>query len=143
LPLIAQNFTYLFFASNLLPLLVCPCPLLQNCVLLSRRSAHGIFTMSSAGIRPSPPPLPIVLFCIYLFIIHILHFLSSLFSHFAHVYVLLCLAITPVRISSLTERLSSELLWLPHTSSLPTTCINPIGWHHATENLSPPPPFFV
>jgi hypothetical protein len=30
---------------NLLPLSVCPCPLLHICVLLSPCSAHGIFTI--------------------------------------------------------------------------------------------------
>ena len=73
---------------------------------------------------------------------HILHFLSSPFSHFAHVYVLLYLLNAPVRISPPTECLSSELFWLPHSSSFPTTCINLIGWHQATENLSSPHPLY-
>jgi len=48
--------------------------------------------------------------------------------------VLLCLAITPVRISSIT---ASCLQAAPSTTfpSLPTTCINHIGWHHSTENF--------
>ena len=74
---------------------------------------------------------------IYVFIMHIMHFLSSSFSHFPHVYVLLCLVIAPVRISSLTERLCSKLHWLSH-SSFPTTCINPTGWHQATETYHRP-----
>jgi hypothetical protein len=30
-----------------------------------------------------------------------------------------------------------------YTSSLPSTCINPKGWHHATENLSLPTLFCI
>jgi len=77
--------------------------------LLSPRSACGILTISSAGLQLSPP---IVFFwggdlsSYYSY-----SALSSFrFSRFARVYVLLCLVIATVRISSLTERLSSKLL---------------------------------
>jgi hypothetical protein len=56
-------------------------------------------------------------------------------THFAHVGVLLCLTITPVRISVIDYRMSLSQAALTTTLlSLPTTCISPIGWHHATES---------
>jgi hypothetical protein len=61
---------------------------------------------SSTGLRLSSS------FCcvlVYLFINQILHFFHFSSSHFAHVSVLLCLTLTPVRISSITERLSLSL----------------------------------
>jgi len=54
-------------------------------------------------------PPAIVLFWIYLFINHILHFFFFLFLSLCHADVLLGLATTPVRNSSLTECLSSKL----------------------------------
>jgi hypothetical protein len=62
--------------------------------------------MSSIGLQLSPP---IVLFWIYLFINLVFIFLPFYFSHFAHVDVLMCLTTTPVRISSLTQHVSSKL----------------------------------
>jgi len=47
------------------------------------------------------------------------------------------LATTLVRISFLIECLSLKLHWLPHSLSLPTTCMNLTGWCHTTENLHP------
>ena len=62
--------------------------------------------MSSIGLHLFPP---IVLFWIYLFINPIFIFFPFSFSHFAHVDVLVCLMTTPVRISSLTQHVSSKL----------------------------------
>jgi hypothetical protein len=47
------------------------------------------------------------------------------------------------------EFFPSRKIFLPqsstdnYTSSLPSTCINPKGWHHATENLSLPTLFCI
>jgi hypothetical protein len=54
-----------------------------------------------------------------------------------HVSVLLCLAITLVRISSITDRLSPSCTHY-HTSLQPNP-INPIGWHYITETFHCPP----
>jgi len=63
--------------------------------------------MSSAGLQLSPP----ILLFLGLSSYYSHNALSSFsFSRFAHVYFLLCLLIAPVRISLLTERLSSKLL---------------------------------
>jgi len=97
----------LLCSSNLTSLSVYLCPLLNNWVLVSPRSARGIYTKSSAGLRP----FCLLLFCFDLSVYYAyiaLYFLS--FSHFAHLDTILFLAIAPVRISSLTERLSSKLL---------------------------------
>jgi len=58
---------------------------------------------------------PIVLFWIICLLINYCTFFPFPSSHFAHVSVLLCLAITPVRISSITEHLSPKLHRLPHS----------------------------
>jgi hypothetical protein len=54
-------------------------------------------------------PLPIVSSGINLFIDYTTHFFSFFFPDFAHVDVLISLATTPVRISSLMEGLTSKL----------------------------------
>jgi len=97
---------FLFSSSHILPLSVCPYLLLQYWILAPPGSARGTSTMEERWATTSPP---IVLPGIYLFIDYIAHFLSLFFPHFAHVDVLVSLATTPVRISSLTERLASKL----------------------------------
>ena len=98
----------LFQSSDLLPLAVCPCHLLHNCIIVSPSSERSIFTMEQRRARTSAPLL--LFFGIYLFIKHILHTLSFPFSRLAHVDVLLFLVTASVRIASLTERLSSKLI---------------------------------
>jgi hypothetical protein len=68
---------------------------------------HVVFLpQRSAGLRLRSP---VVLSGIYLFIDYIAYYLSFFFPHFARVDVLVGLATTPVRISSLTERLTSKV----------------------------------
>ena len=114
----------LFWSSNLLPLPVCPCPLLCNCVLVSPGSACGIFTASSAGLRLSSLLLFFFGF-MYLLIIFYTFFPFS-FSHFAHVDVFICFATTPLELLrsrniSLQSHLTTTLTLLPNS------CINPVG----------------
>ena len=65
-------------------------------------------------------------------------------SHLANVSVLLCLVVTPVRISSVMECLSPKLHWLPHSTHThthtppPTTCIIASGWHYANVTFHCP-----
>jgi len=75
---------------------------------------HVLFLpCSSAGLR-LVTHLIVLFGSIYLLIIHCTLFPFS-FSHFVQADVFLCLATTPVRISFLTERLSSKLHLLPHS----------------------------
>jgi len=95
---------FFFSSSNLLPLSARPCLLLQYWILASPGYARGISTMEERLAMTSPP---IVFSGIYLFIDHITNFRSFFLPHFDHVDILV--ATTPVRISSLTERLTSKL----------------------------------
>lgn len=56
-------------------------------------------------------------------------------SHFTHGSFLLCLTITQVRIPSITEHLSSATMTNYHSPLHPSSCYNPIGWHHTTETF--------
>jgi hypothetical protein len=79
---------------------------------------HMVFWLwNSTGLQLSPYFVVLD----YLFINQILHFLPYSSSHFVHFSVLICLAVTPVRISFIMERLSSKL-----------------HWHHTTETFHQP-----
>ena len=58
--------------------------------LQSPRSAHGVLTMSNAGLQLSPP---IVLFSVFLVIIHIMHFMPFV-SHALLMYMLSCVLLS-------------------------------------------------
>lgn len=104
-------------------------------VFLGLPALHVIFLPCNSIVPRFSPYY--CLFWIYVFCNYILNFPSFSFSHLAHADVLLCLAATPVRISSHTEIVSSNLHRLLQSSILPTTCINHTAWRHVTQNLSP------
>jgi hypothetical protein len=106
----------LFWSSNLLPLLMWPCPILHIWVLVSPGTACGIFIASSAGLWPSS----LLLFCFGFIYLLIIHYTFSFF------FLILCsckcsyvFRYHTFRISSATERLSSKVHWLPRFPSLP------------------------
>jgi hypothetical protein len=114
----------LFWCSHLLPLPVCPCPLLRSWVLVSPASAHGIFTASSTGLWLSS----LLLFCfgfIYLLIIYYTFFPFS-FSHFAHVDILVCFATTPLEFLR-SRNVSLQSYMTTTLTLLPNSCISPVG----------------
>ena len=85
---------------------------------------------------------PIVLFWIICLKIKYCIFFPLPTSHFAHVSFILCLDITPVRISSITERLSPQLYWLllspPSQTVAPTLLAGPtLQWDFSPPTLFP------
>ena len=69
----------LFRSSNLLSLSVSPSPFFNKLFLVSPRSARVNFTMSSAGVQPSPPPPHCFVLDLSMYYAYIaLSFLSSL-----------------------------------------------------------------
>jgi len=80
----------LFRSSNLLSLSVNPCPLLNKLFLVSPRSARGIFTMSSSGIRR-----PSLFFCFgFIYVLCIYCTFFPLLSHTLLMCMFSCIFLT-------------------------------------------------
>jgi len=126
----------LFLCSSLLisfPLQFFPV-LYSTIVFLCLPALNAVFLpRSSAGLGLLP-----LSYCSLGFI-YLLNVYCTFFP-FLPPALLLCLATARVRISSLTERLSSRPIHcLLQSPCLPTTWFNHTGWHHATENLPSSP----
>ena len=104
--------------------------------ILSPSPALGYFPWSSTKFRLFSHPVVFVLYSFINYMFYCLYFfLLSLWSC-RWFPVFLCPA--PVRNFTLPEFLASKQHWCLH-SPLPSTCINPIGWHQTTETYHSPP----